>query len=166
MMKLAFTGHRPEGLPFGDNEDAESCRALKKLLWEEIVKRIDTGYDTFYCGAAKGADIICGELVLMAQEKLVIPIQLICVVPFKDQAKDWNDSWKLRYNSLLEKSSQILRLSDHYYRGCYYARDRYIVDHSDALIAVYSGKRGGTSYTVQYACGKAKEVVIFNPFAL
>lgn len=163
-LKLAFTGHRPEGLPFGENEAAESCRILKRLLWKEIVKRINNGYDTFYCGAAKGADIICGELVVLAQEKLTVPIQLICVVPFKDQTKDWSDSWKQRYNLLLEKSSRVVQLSEHYYRGCYYARDRYMVDHADALIAVYSGQRGGTSYTVQYAYAQKKEVTILNPF--
>lgn len=165
-MKLAFTGHRPEGLPFGENEEAESCRTLKRSLWEEIVERISNGYDTFYCGAAKGADIICGELVLLAQERLRSPVQLICVVPFKDQARDWNDSWKQRYNSLLERSSQTIRLSEHYYRGCYYARDRYMVDHTDALMAVYSGKRGGTSYTVQYAYKQRKEIIVFNPFLM
>lgn len=166
MMKLAFTGHRPEGLPFGENEDAQSCRVLRRLLWEEIVKRIDDGYDTFYCGAAKGADIICGELVVLAQEKLSMPVQLICVVPFKDQAKGWSDSWLCRYNTLLEKSSQVIQLSEHYYRGCYYTRDRYLVDHTDALIAVYSGRRGGTAYTVQYANEKGKEVTILNPYTL
>ena len=162
-LKLAFTGHRPEGLPFGENEAAESCRILKKALWEEIIKRIGSGYDTFYCGAAKGADIICGELVLLAQERMRSPIQLICVVPFRDQASDWSDSWKQRYNSLMVRSAQIIRLSEHYYRGCYYARDRYMVDHADALIAVYSGKRGGTAYTIQYAHKQKKEIVVFNP---
>lgn len=48
VLKLAFTGHRPEGRPFGENETAESCRILKRALWEEIVKRIGSGYAVYY----------------------------------------------------------------------------------------------------------------------
>ena len=53
-MKLAFTGHRPESLPFGENENDPRCVRLKAMLLTEIMDRAKAGYDTFYTGCARG----------------------------------------------------------------------------------------------------------------
>lgn len=53
-MKLAFTGHRPESLPFGENENDARCIRLKAMLLTEIMDRAKAGYDTFYTGCARG----------------------------------------------------------------------------------------------------------------
>ena len=39
MKKCAFTGHRPQSLPFGFNESDERCVALKKTIRDEIIKQ-------------------------------------------------------------------------------------------------------------------------------
>ena len=36
-MRLAFTGHRPESLPFGENELSASAIRTKTLLADEII---------------------------------------------------------------------------------------------------------------------------------
>ena len=43
-MKLAFTGHRPESLPFGENENDARCIRLKAMLLTEIMDRAKAGY--------------------------------------------------------------------------------------------------------------------------
>ena len=40
MKSCAFTGHRPQNLPFGFREDDERCTTLKKILKEQIVSLI------------------------------------------------------------------------------------------------------------------------------
>lgn len=42
-MKLAFTGHRPESLPFGENENDARCIRLKAMLLTEIMDRAKAG---------------------------------------------------------------------------------------------------------------------------
>ena len=37
-MRLAFTGHRPESLPFGENELSASVIHIKTLLADEIIQ--------------------------------------------------------------------------------------------------------------------------------
>lgn len=39
--KCAFTGHRPQSLPFGFNETDERCIALKQMLRAEIIRLIE-----------------------------------------------------------------------------------------------------------------------------
>lgn len=78
--KLAFTGHRPESLPFGENENDQRYIHLKAMLLTEITDRVKAGYDTFYTGCARGMDIVFGTQVLV--KKTACPhIRLIGVVP-------------------------------------------------------------------------------------
>ena len=124
------------------------------------------GADTFFCGAARGADIICGELVM--QEKQAHPeLKLICVIPFAEQARGWAMNWAFRYRELLRNADQIVLMCSNYQRGCYHMRNRYMVDNCDLLIAIYNGEnKGGTAYTVNYARERGKEILIIDPNTL
>lgn len=63
--KCAFTGHRPQSLPFGFNETDERCIALKQTLRAEIIKLIeDEGVTHFISGMAIGVDMYAAEIVL------------------------------------------------------------------------------------------------------
>ena len=55
---LAFTGHRPESLPFGENELSASALRIKATLADEIMRCAAQGYDTFLAGGARGGDIL------------------------------------------------------------------------------------------------------------
>ena len=53
--KCAFTGHRPQSLPFGFNEADERCIALKQKLRDEIIRQIEeNGVTHFITGMAIG----------------------------------------------------------------------------------------------------------------
>ncbi len=161
-MRIAFTGHRPEMLPFDQESDAYS--KLEQMVWSEIYQRMEIGYDTFYCGAARGTDIMCGEIVLAEKETMHPHVKLICAIPFKEQAQSWSVTWRMRYRDLLRGADKIIQTSESYHRGCYHVRNRYMVDNADTLIAIYNGaSNGGTAYTVKYAQECGKEIVIFNP---
>ena len=166
-LSVAFTGHRPESLPCGNDMDSEAYFNLQTLVWKEIIRYIDAGCKTFYCGAARGADIMCGEIILAEKTTKHPDIQLICAIPFREQAHSWEDLWKMRYYDLLRDSDRIVQLCDNYQRGCYHIRNRYMVDNCDILIAIYNGEtKGGTAYTVNYARKLGKEIVIIDPNSL
>jgi uncharacterized phage-like protein YoqJ len=44
-----------------------------------------------------------------------------------------------------------------------YKRNEYMVDNSDIVMAVWNGKKSGTSYTVEYAKKKGRRVLVLNP---
>ena len=66
-MICAFTGHRPERLPWGRNEDDLRCAALKTLLRRTVREVYDRGFHTFLCGMARGCDQYFAEAVLAAR---------------------------------------------------------------------------------------------------
>ena len=55
----AFTGHRPNKLPWRYNEDAPGCVALKKTLAEQIAALAGDGYTDFLSGMALAVDCWC-----------------------------------------------------------------------------------------------------------
>ena len=87
----AFTGHRPQKLPFGFNEADERCIALKKLLRTKIIDLIEAEQVThFISGMALGVDMYAAEIVLGL--KASYPgITLTCALPCESQAEKWSE---------------------------------------------------------------------------
>lgn len=86
-----------------------------------------------------------------------------CVVPFSDQAKSWDEAYRKRRDAILAKADMTTSISESYNRGCFHARNRYMVDRADVVVCAYNGQKGGTAYTVNYALKKDKIVIQIDP---
>lgn len=155
-----FTGHRPQSLPWGFNEQDERCLKMKEQLKIEIVKAIEGGYTTFISGMALGFDIICAETVLELK-KTYPQIKLIGALPCKTQDKLWREADKRRYRKLLKKLDGIRCIYDDYIGSeCMLERNRFMINNSSLVIALYNGKNGGTQKTIEYAKKQNIKIVI------
>ena len=158
-----FTGHRPPGLPFGEDEQSEMAIRLKTAVERELIAKIEDGCETFITGCAQGADMICGELVIKLKEERYPSVKLICAVPFRGMADHWPTKWQKRYEYLLSAATEVVEICPKNVRGCFHRRNRYMVDHSTEMIAIYNGeKSGGTYYTINYAVKQGRNVVVFD----
>lgn len=161
-----FTGHRPKSLPFGYDEGAEGCKRLEALLTESIEKQITENSVThFISGMAMGVDIYAAEAVLKLKEKYP-HITLECAIPCETQANRWSESWRNRYFDIIYRSDDAQTLQTHYTSDCMMKRNKYMVDNSDVVIAVWNGKKSGTGNTVDYALKNGKKVIIIDPNTL
>ena len=77
-------------------------------------------------------------------------IRLVACVPCPDQDKYYSVEAKVRYYKILEKADEKIVLSESYTKFCMHARDRYMADRADVLIAYCKRDKGGTAYTVNY----------------
>ncbi len=162
-MYCCFTGHRPEHLPWIYNENDPRCAKLKKVLYDTAEQAICDGFCDFYCGMARGIDMLCAEAVLALSEKYP-QVQLHAALPCPGQSDNWPESDRVKYNHLLERCSSKILVSPFYTDTCMLSRNRYMVDNSERLIAVWSGYfRGGTAYTVRYAKKLHKEIYLIRP---
>ena len=67
------------------------------------------------------------------------------------------------YRALLDRCDFETMVQHHYTAGCMARRNRYMVDRSSLLIAVYDGQpQGGTLNTLTYAMGQGIETVILD----
>ena len=157
-----FTGHRPQSLPWKFNEQDERCLRMKEKLRNEIIKAIKNGYTTFISGMALGFDMICAEMVL--ELKKTFPrIKLIGAIPCKTQDKLWKEKDKQRYKSILEKLDGIRCIYDDYIGPeCMLERNRFMINNSSLVIALFNGTNGGTKKTLDYANEQKKKVIILE----
>ncbi|MCD7821470.1 MAG: DUF1273 domain-containing protein [Clostridiales bacterium] len=161
-----FTGHRPNHLPWGKDETQPLCVACKERLAIEVELAYLEGFRRFLCGMAMGGDLLLAEAVL-AYGKLHPDLRLDAVIPCLDQTRGWPQEQIERYQHILEQippSRQIL-IQPERTRDCMLRRDRYMVNQSQRIIALYDGKsKGGTQYTLSFALKMQLETVIIDPY--
>ncbi len=143
-ISACFTGHR---------KIRKKDKSLETNLGRIVEDLILSGYTTFYTGGSRGFDALASETVLKLKDEYPY-ISLIIVLPFEntyEYEKDWTWEDIKRHFLILEQADDVILLQKNYSRGCYYKRDRYIVDESSSCICYKYKKSGGTAYTVEYA---------------
>lgn len=160
---VAFTGHRPRKFPWRYDELDPRCVALKAVLTEQITALADAGITQFLSGMAEGTDVWSALSVLALQEKNP-KVKLHCILPCREQADKWAASSQDLYHSILERADSIVYVSRAYHKNCMLERNRFLVDHASALLAVYNGEwRGGTAATMRYAQKLGREIIVIDP---
>ena len=157
-----FTGHRPQSLPCRFNEQHPACLKIKYQLRRLIAGLIEKKNVThFISGAAIGIDTWAAEIVLELQAEYP-DITLEAAIPCRSQADRWTKAAKERYNRLISLCDKVTLISEQYTADCMMKRNRYMVDNSDYVIAVWNGKPIGTGNTVKYAMEEGKEIYCVN----
>ena len=178
---IAFTGHRPEKLPGGTANPNHPGRTLIKekinsLLSQALAKYGETHQVAVIAGGAQGIDTDA------AREALKLGIPYMIAIPFEGQSRRWETEAQERYQKMCRLANpeiaEALAINGERVRqgavyisegGYEYAkygkRDRWMVDHCDALIAVYNGSPSGTGKTYDYAKSVGKRVLRINPKA-
>ena len=132
----AFTGHRPQSLPFGFDESDKRCTSLKSVMRDQIVALIENeGVTHFITGMALGVDMYAAEIVLDLKSKYP-HITLESAIPCETQAIKWSVASRERYYNIAAKCDKETMLQREYTSDCMDKRNRYMVDHADYILAV------------------------------
>lgn len=153
-----FTGHRPQKLPWGCDENDRRCIELKHLLSDLLASLYESGYRRYLCGMAAGTDLYCGEAVVALRDEHP-DVFLEAAVPFDGQERRWSRELRARYARLASECDAVTILRESYAPGCMMARNRYMVDRSSLLVAVYDGRPGGTKNTMEYAYSQGLRIL-------
>ncbi|HVI40119.1 MAG TPA: hypothetical protein VM577_05625 [Anaerovoracaceae bacterium] len=145
MYKAAITAHRD----LAESDHDVIFNTMADLL-------TDPDLEAIYFGGASGGDTValqaCLDITMMNRPKLivVVPDQLT-----KQHPGTW---WASRQADELIEMGLTIQKSDGW--AAYHARDRYMVDHADKLIAFWDGiKKGGTYNTKVYGEALKKYVI-------
>jgi uncharacterized phage-like protein YoqJ len=159
-----FTGHRPHKL-FGYNSNTPGNLRIIWSIRDEIIRHINIGVDTFISGMALGIDMWSAIEVLKLKEEYPW-ISLVCAIPCKEQYKKWVEESIVEYHNILESADEVIYVSDKPYTDrCMHDRDKWMVDRSKYVIAVYNGDTdGGTYITYKYARKRNKIITKINPY--
>lgn len=158
-----FTGHRPQTIPYLYNDKSLDYIKLKNNLNKMINDNVQNyGTQTFITGMALGIDVIAAKIIIDLKKSL--SLRLVAAIPFVNQYKRWNNESIDNYFNILAKCDIIVLCNREYTNTCLLDRNKWMVDNSSRIIAVYNGSGiGGTAHCVNYALRMKKKVDIIRP---
>ena len=155
-----FTGHRPDKLPWGTDRTDPRCIALCKKLNEAVERAYQAGFRHFICGMARGSDLYFCQAALELRERHE-DVTVEGAIPCESQTDSWPAEERALHHRLLDQCDFETMVQHTYDRGCMMRRNRYMVDRSSRIIAVYDGiPKGGTASTLAYAMKQGLETHI------
>ncbi len=158
-----FTGHRPNKL-HGYDPFSEGNKEMLFTLREIIINHIELhNVDTFISGMALGIDMWAARIVLKLKEKYP-HIKLIAAVPCKNHPNKWPKKSQDEWQSIIDRADTVHYVSeDEYTPWCMQERNKWMVDNSNYVIAVWDGTKGGTANCVNYAKKKNRTITKLHP---
>ena len=164
----AVTGHRPNRFQFKYNENDFLCKKIKEAIFDQFRRMYDEqGVRHIFVGGALGVDMWAGEIALQLKETPGYDeLQLHIALPFEGHNAKWSMRYRERLAFLIRHSAECVTVCSMSSRESYLARNRYMVDNADFLLAVYDDERNlpsGTMHTVNYARKKNLPIVLIHP---
>ncbi|WP_268516648.1 SLOG family protein [Bacillus atrophaeus] len=159
---VCFTGHRPNKLGGYDMKNPTMLNLKDKLL--EVIEELITkeNKSRFITGGALGTDQAACWCVHILKKKYP-HIKNIIATPFKEQDKVWSADQKMWYKRMLDVADEIINVEEldkykvsgdepgEFSPAKMQKRNEYMIDHSEAIVAVYDGTKSGTRNCLNYA---------------
>lgn len=147
MKTCCFTGHR--------NLTDEQRKIVTIELVGCVEYLINEGYTHFITGMASGVDLLAAGIILQFK-RTNKNIFLEAAVPHQNRLK-CNDP---NFINILNRSDKVTVIQEKYDISCFMKRNKYMVNNSDIVIAIWDGRKsGGTYNTIKYAESQGKKVV-------
>jgi len=158
-MKIAVTGHRPNKLGNEYDGIGKYSDAIRDRMAEVIKDHKPTQIIT---GMALGVDMLWAEMAIINN------IPFIAAIPCKDQEKMWPKKSQDRYNRIVNHPlcTKYYVSEKPYTNSCMQARNVWMSDNCDILLAIWDGSAGGTKNCYDYAFHIKKQqvpVIRINP---
>lgn len=121
------------------------------------MEAINNGYTHFISGFAEGVDLYFADIVAEMKEENNLFLE--AAIPYRNRMK----SKDKEFQRLITQCNAVGIHSEEYSPSCYLARNRFMVQSSDLVIAVYDGReKGCTLSTMRYAHAMEKEVKVIS----
>jgi len=94
-------------------------------------------------------------------------IPVIAAIPCRSHSSRWPVRSVRLYNSILGNKLVETHLvtNDTYTTGCMQVRNRWMIDNSDRIVAVWDGSSGGTANCIEAARELQRDVFVIHPIA-
>lgn len=112
----------------------------------ELEKRIWEGYEYFICGCERGADMDFAEDILYFRVKAYPNIQLEIVLRYPEQAEEYDEKEKRRYQNILSKADKVTVVGEKQSRDSAKKKRRYLAENAEKALIVWNFKNKGEAY--------------------
>lgn len=167
---VCFTGHHPDRLGVFEPNNPVAVW-VKECLRGAVMRAVNRGVVTFVSGGALGVDQWAAGIVIeiRAERQKRSPIrhrtiELVIARPFPSQPNRWPAQARRHYEKILQQADRIIETAnDPYAAWKLQKRNQWMIDNTDAVIAIWDGGPSGTGNTVEYAKKQGKPVLVIDP---
>lgn len=152
-MIVSITGHRPDKL---------GGYKIPNPTYSSVINGLNLAFDKLnpdfvITGMALGVDQWAAELCIKRN------IKFIAAVPFQGQESRWPEHAQMKYFEILKRAHVTYCINPGSYSAMkMHLRNKWMVDSSDVLAAVWNGTSGGTASCISYAKTVNKKIFWVN----
>lgn len=141
-MILGVTGHRPDKLGGWDEPNPTQLNIMERI--DKFL--IETRPELVLTGMSLGVDQWVAEICIYND------IPFLAAIPFSDFSSNWPERSQTRFKKLVSKAHKAICVNQGgFEKWKMHARNKWIVNGCEELLAVWNGSNGGTYSTIQYA---------------
>lgn len=111
---------------------------------------------------AVGFDLAAAECALSLRKELA-GLHVVAVVPFEGMQHRFPQSQRALFEQVTSEADEVITLATKYSVTAYTVRNNFLVDNASAVIAYFTGEKGGTAYTVRRAVKSLLEIYNLYP---
>ena len=172
VQSCCITGYRPYRFCF--SPDGLRPEQVQAALGRQMERLYADGCRTFVTGMCVGVDMWAAAEAVALRRRYG-DVRLIAAVPFEGQEERWPAALKAEYHRLLAACDEVQVLferptTSESAADCYRRRNRWMVDRTDGVLAVYDMERAelrsGTAATVRYARRQLRPIRYIHPQTL
>lgn len=179
---ICFTGHRPNNPSMGGYDWDSSKNKLIQMKLREAILMVTSKKAHVECitGGALGVDqmafALCYSLKQRPEGKNIDAIRL--AIPFEKNYTKWRQADIERQIRHIKKADSVIfvdtlpeyyvpgSIMGEYHRDKLDQRNKFMVDQSSIVIAVWDGKPSGTGNCVRYAREMNRSIIYIDPNTL
>ena len=161
----AIIGSSILSFPWGYDEDDEVCCALKLLVINKIFQLYKQGISRFIVPLDSGIGLYAAEAVNILRESHT-DMELICYVPYEEQAVKWSPQLRDRYFAVVEKCTEEEFISTNKTPTCELDAMLEAIDQAGTVLAVCSTEEVqdlNLAAALRYAERTGQEVIHILP---
>lgn len=133
---------------------------VKEALRQEVEEAVKDGYSHFISGFAEGVDLWFAEIVLSIKKEFS-HLTLEAAIPYRNRVKRLMEAEQTK--GLITQCNAIGVHSEEYTPDCFMQRNRFMLNLSSRVIAVYDGRDGGgTLNTMKEARIKGRDLRVIK----
>ena len=132
----AIIGCSPMCFPWGFDEEDEGCVALKLILMNWITRLRSEGCTRFAISMDCGVGLYAAEILHGLKEQ-DDALEMICYVPYEEQATKWTPELRDRYFNALAACTEVVNVAYEKTVGCEFIAYLEAINEADTVIVVY-----------------------------
>lgn len=144
LKRLLVSGYKPHELGIF-NDKHPGIAVIRRVITGRLRGLLEEGLEWVIVSGQPGVETWAAEAAFQLRREYPA-LKVAVIAPFLEQEKNWNDSKKMAYETIIQQSDYTTVLMNRPYEGPWQfsERDKFLLRNSDGLLLVYDEENEGS----------------------